>query len=552
MRLRLALVVVAVFMAGLGSAGAADAITRDQAGTIALGVLAPEAETGPAVVFALPSALGARAVVTELATKGQLKRPGKAVWLFWEDLEPGAFFQHASRLVLVDDRTGKVVLDRRLGYYPLVNGKAPAFLQSETGYWGETYQLYSNLAPVVVPRPVPPPTPAPRPVRVPAGVPAGSLTGDCVLLVGATPNNGRERSELVAALKAWNHLAGSVGMPAYLATDDGPVRIDDPATLAPPGFANQVDDRTIGRDFGRLTDREGCTDILVYVLGHGAPPPGWIDPKGHAVKGGPATILTGAKTSGAGKPLVKTLTPKGLAEAVDAHKAKATFKFVIESCFAERFDELILEPRVKIVVGSSSPDKTSKMNLSKNPAYAHYVPTEPNPSQPEFTHGMTEGFARTILDNTEVDSLIRQGDSLLARLLKASFEKEQPNDRGALAGETDPSVHDNLVDGARIQTCGTWRHNGPGDTDLRAVVTAVPPLPGATLRWRVAAGAVGVVSGSPGSAVLGTENAAIDIAINRYGRYEVVVTVESPLLPSGVEEQTVVIDVGPGSGPACS
>ena len=128
----------------------------------------------------------------------------------------------------------------------------------------------------------------------------------------------------------------------------------------------------------------------------------------------------------------------------------------------------------------------------------------------------------------------------------------QSNDRGALAGETDPSAHDNLVDGARIQTCGTWRHNGPGDTDLRVVVTAVPPLPGATLRWRVAAGAVGVVSGSPGSAVLGTENAAIDIAINRYGRYEVVVTVESPLLPSGVEEQTVVIDVGPGSGPACS
>ena len=119
--------VTALAVVVLGSLAApAQAISRDEADAIALQELAPQSEPGPVVVFGLERPVAAGRTVTEYGTGALLKRPGRAAWLYWEDLEPGARYEHASVVLLVDDANGRILLRRELGFYPLVGGKPPA------------------------------------------------------------------------------------------------------------------------------------------------------------------------------------------------------------------------------------------------------------------------------------------------------------------------------------------------------------------------------------------------------------------------------------------
>src|SRR5215208_4647350 len=111
-----------------GVAEQAHAISRAQANRVALKVLAPKkAKSDSVVVFGLPRALGPKTTVVEAV--GNSSRPttvvrngriGRRAWLFWEDLAYGAKFAHPSRLVLVDARSGKVIRNRKLRWWPLI------------------------------------------------------------------------------------------------------------------------------------------------------------------------------------------------------------------------------------------------------------------------------------------------------------------------------------------------------------------------------------------------------------------------------------------------
>jgi hypothetical protein len=423
----------------------AGAITRQQADQIALKALNPQAEIGPAVVFGLPKALKPKDIVTELGTAAALKKAGAAAWLYWEDFDPGAMFQHPSRVLVVDDKTGKVKKNANLGFYPLVNGKAPAYLQSDTSYYASTYQIFSNLATPAA-RPLPRDPREPAPVAAveppsPAKIAPGAMDGDCLLMVTMTPQTGFELSNEKAAMKAWNDLASTLGIPSYVATNTGPVSTTGLTNPLPPPFPRQVDDKSIAGVIETLVDSKNCKDVLVYIFGHGTPPPGWTNPAGKTVKGGPASILMGAQAPKGKPPVKKALTSTGIGKAVEVHAGKAKFKFVIESCFAERFDELTNAPNVLLVAGSSAPDQTSKMNASKHPGYAAVKPEVPNPDQPEFTHGMTEGAKEAIASGDTFPSL--------PALLREAFVNEKKNDRAALinapALQTVPSIEDRLA-----------------------------------------------------------------------------------------------------------
>lgn len=573
MRLLVALVTCVLALLLAAPAGA---ISRAQANAIALEALGTETMTSPVIVFGLPKALRASDVVSEFAKPGLLKAPGKVAWLFWADLDPGAMYQHASRLVLVDDKTGRVTKTSPLTYYPLVNGAMPPYLRTSAGYNGSAYHVYASAGTEAPPRESF--SPADRP-RAPPGLhllprplelPPGSMQGDCLLMVVATPapvtadpkskkQSELEASNLKAAMKAWNGLAASVDIPAYVATSAGPIQVEPGLPLEPPAFGRQVADRSLAAAIEALVGSEGCTDILLYVFGHGNPPPGWVDPHTQqAIKGGgPPAILTGAQNPAqpGGKPSLKTLTPGGLGGAISAQQDKATFKVVIESCFAERFDDALMNlPNVKLLMGSSSPEETSLFNASKTPSYKNKKqPAVPNPDQPEFTHGVTEGFKATLADAAEVAALDEKGDSLLARLLKAAFEKEKPNDRGALNDRTHPSVHDSLVATTKVTLCGTWRHNGPGDSDVLVYVSTDPPLAGGKVSWRVRAGITRVVAYGTGQTTLDSQGkASFYIAINDYGTFEVEVTVEKPDGSEIVAVETVLVPVVEGPGPVCS
>src|SRR3954471_12098734 len=120
MRLRLAWM-PALAAALLLTAAPAHAITRTQATAAGLRALAPKRLGANVVVFGLPRALGARSSVIEAAGRRRepaLKPRGRRAWLFWADQDYNAFFEHPSRLVLIDDRSGRVIARRSLTWYP--------------------------------------------------------------------------------------------------------------------------------------------------------------------------------------------------------------------------------------------------------------------------------------------------------------------------------------------------------------------------------------------------------------------------------------------------
>jgi hypothetical protein len=562
-------------LVGLLLASPAAAITREQANAVALETLKPQTLTSPVVLYGLPARVPASAVVSEFAKRGKLKGPGKAVWLFWEDLDPGAMFQHSSRLLLVDDRTGSVTKNVSMTYYPLVNGNTPPFLRTVDGYNSDTYQVFSGtgaasprMDALVALREEPEPT-ASAPARAPLDLPPGSMQGDCLLMVVMTPapvngnpastkQNQMEASNLKAAMNAWNGVATSVGIPAYVATATGPRKVDPGDKLAPPPFDKQVTGKSLKEDVKKLVDDENCTDIVLYLFGHGNPPPGWVDPlTNQATKGGGVQLLMGAKSpeKPGGKPSFKVLTGEDVASAIVLQDDRASFKVVVEACFAERFDAVLLHlPQVKLLMGSSSPELPSLFNVSKTKAFKDKLkPAVPNPDKPEFTHGVTEGFKQTLANDAEVQSLYEMGDSLLARLLKAAFEKERPNDSGALNDKTQPSVHDNLTTTSRVDSCGTWRHNGPGDSDLLLYIATTPPVPGGQFSYRVTAGITRVVANGTGQGMLDSVGkASWAIPINDYGRFEVEVTVKSPDGSQIISVEVIEVIVAAGAGPSCS
>jgi hypothetical protein len=489
---------VAVAIAAFVCAAPASAITRQQANQAALAALRPASVAGDVILFGLPGPVKAGAVVTELTQGKLLKKPGKAAWLFWEDLDPGAMFEHASVLLLVDDATGKVTLRRTLSFYPLVDGRAPAFLASSAAYWRSSNHVFSKFADVT---PVELRLPA---GRAPAGVPAGALKDDCLLMVVLTPQNGGERENGTAAIAAWNGLATRLGMNGYVATSAGPLDVPE-QTEVPSPFEDQVDILSLLANVESLV-RRGCKDIAIYILGHGngAPLPPRItlgvEPLGKK------------KASKGKKPETKSLTPEMLADLARGFRGEATFKFVIESCYAERFKpQLLLEPNVKIVLASSKENETSKFNLNGHPKVGKLALPRPSPLRPEFTHGMVEATI-DVLDM--VGPEVQGQPDLLPRLLIAGFAGEKKYDRAAFAGLTHPVEMHNLY---AIQNL---RHDHSPGTFSYVCGTVTGP-PGKTVIVRIINLDSGQVAPSPPSMIKADGTLYFRATIGVPGNYRV-------------------------------
>jgi hypothetical protein len=482
--LRIVASAVACCALALALAGPASAITRAQAETIALEALKPESVAGEVVVFGLPKALKASASVHEFSTGTRLKGPGRKAWLFWEDLEPGADFQHPSRALVVDDRTGRIVANRALAYFPLVDGKPAVFIRTDTAYFGSQYAVFSSLDDAA---PTPAPARAATAPRLPAGIPQPALDGECVLLVVHTPPTDRQRQYATNALNDWVDLADSLGVPSYVATSAGPAPTNLPGPLQPPPFNGQVANQSLARVIRTLINRERCTDIVIYILGHGVAPPGWKDDSGQVAKGGRPFIetateeLTKQELDAGAEPRLKGISLNSLEVIVQDNLGRASFKFVIDSCHSGRFkDELADEPNVKIVTTAATADEVAYGNLNLRTDLPEAAVR--NPGRTEFTHGMLEGMRATLANSAEVDALAGLGDSLMARLIKAGFDKENVNDRAARGGLTHPLEMNNLPPPPYAFGAISHQHR-EGQTTI--ICGGISGPPGATVQVRL-------------------------------------------------------------------
>ena len=273
---RRSLSLLAALLVALALAGVADALTRPQANAVALKALAPQKLKGPAILFGLTAPLTAKQVVVEAGSPSLTTVPfvpkgaplGHKAWLFWLDQAAYAQFLHHSRLLLVDDATGKVLRSVPMSLYPLVDGKRPAFLASWPAYRAAPAHVWSNIpgdpgtrrtagasraarAGGTAARTAP--TAATAPLRF-AAVPKDAFKDDCLVSLGL-----RDDPLFSGDFTGITGWAQSVGLTTYRPGNGPGGRVAGGAELA-----SAVTD---------LTGAKHCKDVMIFISGHGYPGP---------------------------------------------------------------------------------------------------------------------------------------------------------------------------------------------------------------------------------------------------------------------------------------
>jgi hypothetical protein len=361
-RLGAALFAVGVCVVGAGvGAPSALAITHATATRIALRALHPQHDPGPVVVFSLPHPVRRGGFVYEA---GPVPVPGvsplaSAAYVYWEDLAHGAFFAHASRLVLIDARSGRIVRREDMNWFLIINNRLAPFLITAQGYEGRTYVVYDATAALGHSR-----------LHAHAARYAGDghppkrtalLAHDCLIPIG----------DFTDPL----FRGGGKGMLTFAA------RI---------GLKTVEPDVPTAKSLGAAVDKAtaaGCNDVFIYLAGHGIPPdaasfaPGspkqWHNLANPVTvnaqnPGGPAAVMTSPGFVLRGGKVVDEssyVTPSDLIAIAKAHE-NAEFKIKIDSCFADRFAPVFDDTdNVRVLETSSSSDEVSAGAYVKGKEY---------------------------------------------------------------------------------------------------------------------------------------------------------------------------------------
>jgi hypothetical protein len=401
--LLLMLVSAALMLAVLPAS--APAIGRHQAARKALRTLHARDKTD-VIVFGMRKALRPRArvdVLKGVPTQRLGRRLGRRTWLFWEDLSPDAMFAHASELVLVDARTGRVH-ERSLEWWPLINGRPPPFLTTSKAYHSSRWQVFSShrrrragaraaAAPARLT--------AGGPIATAAGVPTGPLqitpanvAGDCLILVGLEEANlgsvNPATGELEGArplpedFNAMRDFANSIGLKFY----PPPMKNPGGTTTVPPAIDNaEALDATVTEAINN-----GCRDVFIFLAGHGTPRPGLHKEGNNNVNvnfedSGPPSVLVKAQfvpddpaqPNGPGKADTQFITPENI-KAIEAKHPNNTFKVKIVACFAGNFSSII-SANTRVAEFSSAAREISYFHLD-----GADVPDPAHPSEDDPQH----------------------------------------------------------------------------------------------------------------------------------------------------------------------
>lgn len=530
MRRRL-LLAAAVVLAALATAQAASALTRPQATAAALKVLRPQAEKAPVVVFALPSALPASAVVTEGGTATADKprsapgvRVGRRAWLFWEDKLPHARFEHASRLVLIDDSTGRVVRDKALLWQPLVNNRLPAFLATPAAYDSSSFRVFSSIPAVKA-----------KATRSTAGVPewrsvvfddklpANAFDDDCMITTGLRndPSFKQDFIDLEA-------FASRIGLRAFHVSGNPPTG------------------KALAANINHLVDVTKCKDIFIYLDGHG-------------YKRGTPAVTTGKIANADGSTTTTTVTAKQLYRITLDHP-RTTFKIKIDSCYSGRFQSFLSDAKNVIALETSSAaDEPSWSTLTEPVTEPDGTVVNPgdvreNDGHGEFTNGNLAGLEKFVTSQAEVTLAVNAGGSFLAHMLARAYDLGAGSDFARVIGLTHPQLTTRTppVTGPAppppptpltADATASYHHFGPGSSQACLIVTGTK---GATVK--VTATSTHGFSSSETATIGDSGTVDVTFPIFEYDTYSFDATVQ---LGSQTVHLTKTVDVTPAQGPGC-
>jgi hypothetical protein len=255
----------------------------------------------------------------------------RAVWMYWADLAPGGAFGHPSILLLLDRRTGNRARLEGYGWQPLVNGREVPWLRTLRGYRSPRYRVAESPAPAA---------PAPTPARVAQAQPPPPVradrSNDCMITIGDLGE-----PMFRGSIEAMEGVARRIGL-----------RYERAET------AGDLDARI--RSLRDRRRRPRCQDVLLFIAGHGSPPP---DVKNHqAEPSNQAQATVSQVASGGGRAGKISITADEVRAFMRRYRkdAKVTFKLIVDSCYSGRWiEELRNVANLRIVAASAQRDQVS-------------------------------------------------------------------------------------------------------------------------------------------------------------------------------------------------
>ena len=394
----------ALGLALLVTPGSAAALTPKQAERIAAAKLHPPAGAVLHTLKLKPGAVvseagpGPQSRVTRRAgrvvVRPKLKPVKRRAWLVWEDLVPGALFEHPSVAVLVDDRTRRVIGRQDMSFAPLINGRP--LLKAAVAH---------------------------------AAAAPPSLGADCLVMIG-------DRADPLFAGDFT--LADQVARELKLAKYDARAVADLDAQITKA----QV---------------RGCKDVMLVIAAHGYPAKGsgYKHPgSGEAIpESEHAQVAIGYKGTDDGEVHGEDLDAEMVRRLMNRFPA-LSFKLVISSCFSGRWLELNDVPNLRVIAVSSRRDQFSlgyegagefqratQTDARPTPANGTLTNTTTNHTRAtEFLNGMLRGL------DAWAHNEGRASDDLAKGIVDA-FAHERDQDFAAQRGMTNPQLSDHTGTG---------------------------------------------------------------------------------------------------------
>jgi hypothetical protein len=301
--------------ASLTGAGA-----RTNVNAKALAILRPASEPGIAgnvTVFATRTLLKPGVTVGQLGTRVSY-RLRKPAWLFWEDFAHGYLFPHPSWLLLVD-RSGRQVLGRGMSTYPLIDGRAPAFLRSAAGYFGASDAIYNRVA-----------IQRPAAAATAAGLHRYDTERPGLGIITVGPRDDPTFKDDFSGIE-------SAGKDLHINTVKAEGTVD--------GLKKAIEDQV----------KAGKYEILLYVGGHGSPAQSYYYAGKVKINTTPAPQVDLNDATVNGRPIPgHILKAADLAEILKKYP-KVKFDVVVDSCFSGRFIS-VLSPLRNVAITMTATD----------------------------------------------------------------------------------------------------------------------------------------------------------------------------------------------------
>ena len=453
--------IVAFVLVALSSASA-QAMSATRANALALRTLRPQSRAGRVVLFGLPAPIGVGHSIFDLAPPRALRFTRRVsllrhrTWLFWEDLAYGAKFQHPSRILQIDDRTGRVASNRASLWWPVIDGRAAPFVAA-SGYGSPRYIVFRSVPGPLTDSPASTGAVSAQ-ALAPIAAPAGSLAAECIVTVG------HHADDRVAA-----DFAGLDALTGRLIAAGTGLQTFDADKASSPIADSAANGDTLRALVNEIVANQNCKDILIYLDGHGN-------------QTGVAGVMTGVTYHKVGSVSgglqhysgrTGWVTTDDIKAILAAHR-NVGFKLKVDACYSGRF---VLDlpksenPNLVILETSSNAAETSLFSTPTiTDATGHRVDSKtnnpgnkvlkiPDPKHPgkkllvydeahgrsEFTNGNLAALDTFFTTPALIMAARSQGGSLLARALEYGAAHSNAQDFAAQQGLTHPLLEDNVT-----------------------------------------------------------------------------------------------------------